>query len=205
MGLFKRRLKDPVDGTVQIVSTTGRPYRAVYGICNMQVVVQAPGIEAFATEHSAGLVRASKWPVPGTILKAKVDREDPERFEILWDEVPTREEMAQDQAQAIAAAMRGEAPSGATAVPPGVPPAAAGVIAQLQKQFPGAQIHVQSMGGSPYMATSAAAPSAPPSGADPSGDDDRIAKLERLAELKADGVLTEAEFAAEKKRVLEGN
>lgn len=32
--------------------------------------------------------------------------------------------------------------------------------------------------------------------------DDRIAKLKELAELKASGVLTEAEFAAEKARIL---
>jgi hypothetical protein len=111
MGLFRRRMKDPVDGTLQVVSTTGRPYRGVFGVCRMRVVVQAPGIEAFATEHNAGLVRGTQWPVTGSVLAARIDRADPERFEILWDEVPTREQLAEDQAEAIAAAMGARRPT----------------------------------------------------------------------------------------------
>lgn len=35
-----------------------------------------------------------------------------------------------------------------------------------------------------------------------SGSDDAIARLERLAQLRAQGVLTEEEFAAEKRKIL---
>ncbi len=38
----------------------------------------------------------------------------------------------------------------------------------------------------------------------PSPQDDRIAKLKQLADLKAQGILTEEEFASEKARVLNG-
>lgn len=44
------------------------------------------------------------------------------------------------------------------------------------------------------------APSQSPSG----GGDDRISKLKDLADLKAQGILTDEEFAAEKARVLGG-
>jgi len=49
----------------------------------------------------------------------------------------------------------------------------------------------------------APAPAAPAPAAAPEGED-RYAKLKELGELKAQGVLTEQEFAAEKARVLGG-
>lgn len=42
---------------------------------------------------------------------------------------------------------------------------------------------------------------APPSAAAPAGDDN-LEKLERLGQLKAQGILTEEEFAAEKAKIL---
>jgi hypothetical protein len=44
---------------------------------------------------------------------------------------------------------------------------------------------------------------APPPPAGPSGDD-KMAKLQQLGELKAAGILTEEEFAAEKAKILAG-
>lgn len=48
----------------------------------------------------------------------------------------------------------------------------------------------------------AAPPPPPPSPAPPSPPVDRIGALKQLGELKAQGVLTEGEFAAEKARIL---
>lgn len=45
---------------------------------------------------------------------------------------------------------------------------------------------------------------APPPPAQPAAGEDRIAKLKDLGDLKAQGVLTEEEFAAEKARILGG-
>jgi hypothetical protein len=48
-------------------------------------------------------------------------------------------------------------------------------------------------------APAAAAPTAP---APSAGGDDRLAQLQQLADLKAQGILTDEEFAAEKARIL---
>jgi hypothetical protein len=48
-------------------------------------------------------------------------------------------------------------------------------------------------------AAAAAAPTAP---APSAGGDDRLAQLQQLADLKAQGILTDEEFAAEKARIL---
>jgi Short C-terminal domain len=43
---------------------------------------------------------------------------------------------------------------------------------------------------------------APPAAPAPSGTDDKLAQLKELGELKASGVLTEAEFAEQKAKIL---
>ena len=54
-------------------------------------------------------------------------------------------------------------------------------------------------------AKAAAATPKPAAGTKASSSDDRLAKLKDLASLKEAGVLTEEEFQAEKKRILEGD
>ncbi len=53
-------------------------------------------------------------------------------------------------------------------------------------------------------APAAAAPAAVPAAA-PAGGDDMVAQLQKLADLKAAGVLSEEEFAAAKAKVLAGS
>lgn len=72
-------------------------------------------------------------------------------------------------------------------LPPGIPPDKAAIVAQIQEMFPSAHIQVASSQG----ATAA------------EETDDRLDALERLARLHATGALTDAEFAAEKRRILE--
>jgi hypothetical protein len=49
-----------------------------------------------------------------------------------------------------------------------------------------------------------APPPPPPAAAPASGGDDKLAKLKELGELKAQGILTEAEFESEKAKILAG-
>jgi hypothetical protein len=51
------------------------------------------------------------------------------------------------------------------------------------------------------LAAQQAAPAAPPA-APAAGGDDTIAQLQKLAELKTAGILTEEEFAAQKAKIL---
>ena len=55
-----------------------------------------------------------------------------------------------------------------------------------------------------YQQEAYAPPPPPPPAAAPPAGDDRIEKLKELGELKAQGVLSEEEFAAEKARILGG-
>jgi hypothetical protein len=162
MALF-RKLKDPVEGSARVVSCGGGSYEnAAFTRCWMSLVLSAAGIEPYTVETTK-LVRSTKHPYPGMVLPVTIDRSRPDRFEIDWDQVPTRKEAARQQTEQAAEAMR----SGETAVD------------QLQDLLPGATIHVE-------------------------GDrDDPVDQLERLAELHQSGALTDEEFAAAKRRLLD--
>jgi hypothetical protein len=50
----------------------------------------------------------------------------------------------------------------------------------------------------------APAPTQPPASPEPGEGADRLGQLQKLGELRSSGVLTDAEFEAEKTRILEG-
>jgi hypothetical protein len=180
------RMKDPVDGTAQVVGSTQPPDNATSSNVNLNVVVQAEGVEATSVEFSC-IAPAKKWPFPGTTLPVTVDRADPTRIKVRWDDVPKSGDVAKQQADALAAAMS----QGGAA--PGVTGAGGAdvnqIVAALQQSMPGAQVNVQGAEG--------ATPAAPAG-----DDDDRVAQLERLAKLKESGALSEQEFEREKARIL---
>lgn len=92
-----------------------------------------------------------------------------------------------------------------TAVISGTATAVSGNVARRQMRR---ETERQAAYAPPPQATQyAAPPTAPPAPAAPAGGastSDRIEQLRELGELKAQGVLTEAEFAAEKARILQG-
>jgi hypothetical protein len=182
-----RRMKDPVDGTAQVVGSTQPPDSATSANVNLTLVVQAEGVPATSIEHSC-LAPTRKWPWPGTTLPVTFDRADPDRLKIRWEEVPEVGAQAKEQADALAAQLN-QGGGSSMQVPAG---GDVGEIVQaLQQQFPGAQVQVGD-------AEVVSGPPAPASG----GEGDRVAQLERLAKLKESGALTEQEFEREKARIL---
>jgi hypothetical protein len=180
------RMKDPVDGTAQVVGSTQPPDNATSGNVNLNVVVQAEGVPATSVEFSC-LAPPKKWPFPGETLPVTVDRADPERIKVRWDDVPEAADVAKQQAEALAAQMN----QGGGAA--GISAAGGGDVNQildaLKQAYPGAQVNVV---GDPSGGAAAAA----------GGEDDRVAQLERLAKLKESGALTDQEFEREKARIL---
>ena len=90
-----------------------------------------------------------------------------------------------------------------TAVIAGTATAVAGGVhhRQEQKYAQKADEQYAQQLGQQQMAAAAAAPPPPPPPA-AAGTDDKIAQLQKLAELKTAGILTEQEFAAEKAKIL---
>jgi hypothetical protein len=81
-----RRMKDPVRGTAQVVSCTDHRGDGVRQRCRMQLVVRADDVPAKAVEHF-GPVHLRYWPSPGMTLPVTVDRANPDRVKVEWQEV----------------------------------------------------------------------------------------------------------------------
>ncbi|MCP2314686.1 Short C-terminal domain-containing protein [Nocardia amikacinitolerans] len=88
-----------------------------------------------------------------------------------------------------------------TAVISGTATAVSNRVSRRQGERWAAQEQAQPDPYAQYAPPPAAAPAPPPSGG---ADMDRITALKELAQLKAQGVLTDAEFEAEKARILSG-
>ncbi|MCU1579439.1 MAG: hypothetical protein JWP19_1643 [Rhodoglobus sp.] len=209
MDMF-RPVNDPiaggVPGTAQVVSASTYSGTGTYQKCAMHLVINAPGITPTAVEFN-GIVHNAQWPVVGSTLPVSVDPANPAKFAILWAQVPSAHEAARPAAEGIAAALRGDPDALAGLV-------GGGLLGGGNVQVIGDPTHItpeareklkafgididslvagaaQSGGTSPFTF-------APPAAA--AGDS--VSQLERLAALKDKGVLTEAEFAKEKKKIL---
>ncbi len=182
------RMKDPVDGTAQVVGSSGPPDSGTSSNVNLTLVVQAEGVPATSVEHSC-LAPMKKWPSPGETLPVTFDRSDPDRLKIRWDDIPDSSDVALQQAQALAAQMNQG--GGAGQVVTGQSGDVSEIVAALQQAMPGAQIQVDGAGAAPAAGGGASG-----------GQDDKVTQLERLARLKDSGALTEAEFEREKARIL---
>jgi len=108
-----KNMKDPVRGTLQVTASSYPPDSATSANFSLNGVVSGDGIPPTAVEH-AGIAKTRKWPHAGQQLPVVVDRADPMRIDIQWDELADSWDTARQGAQALAAQMRGEAPDGAT-------------------------------------------------------------------------------------------
>jgi hypothetical protein len=173
----------------------------------MQLVVQAPGVPATPVEHDC-MIRADRWPSPGITLPVTVDRDDPQKIKVEWDEVETSQDSSARAAAEMAAAMRGEGAAGTGAAPfAGMATGGVNVVNLSGGELSEDQAQkLRTLGIDPAMINQAveqAGAMAAPQPAAVGGEDQRLARLEKLGELRAQGVLTPEEFEAQKRRILE--
>ena len=186
------RIKEPVSGQAQVVSCTGYHGDGVWQNCRMQLVVSGDGVEATSVEHSE-LIHNRKWPTPGMALPATIDRSNPQRFKIDWGAVKDSRELAAANAEAMAAAMRGEVRA---------TPATAHLTPEQRAKLQRAGIDPEEL-----ARLRGFGPRFPPQEAVADSDDgvdDQLARLAKLGQLRDSGVLTPEEFEQQKRRILEG-
>ena len=200
------RMKDPVAGQAQVVSCSSHRGDGTWENCEVQLVVQGEGVPATSVRKH-DMVRADRWPVPGMTLPVTIDRANPERVKIEWGDVESSKDRSARNADAMAAAMRGEAPGGfggmGVAGGVNVVNLSGGDLSQLS---PEQQAKLQMLGIDPAMLAAqqgASAAAASPPAADPGDEEDeRLARLTKLGQLRDAGVLTPQEFEEQKRRIL---
>ena len=98
-------MADPVPGTMLVTAASMPSRSALYHMTRITGVISAEGVAPTAVQYG-GLIRTALWPNPGKQIPVIVDRADPTKFAIQWDEMQNAGESALNQAEALAAAMR---------------------------------------------------------------------------------------------------
>jgi hypothetical protein len=199
------KMRDPVRGTATVVSasspvdSTGSASVPSWTHYSMACVVQAEGVPAQSARHT-GFGPTNRWPHPDMVLPVTVDRADTGEWVVHWDEVPTTQQTNDAQAAALAAAMRGE-PGVEVGELGGI--AGVGGVTVLDAQGDPAQ-RDQMLGLLQAQGIDVDALQRQRSAASDSraGNDDQLARLEKLGALHLSGVLNDAEFEAQKAKIL---
>lgn len=207
--MFRPRDKpiaDGVPGTAQVVSVSSYTGKGVYQSCHMNLVINAPNVTPTAVEFE-GIVHNRLWPSPGSVLPITVNPADPTRYAILWEQVPNTREVAKSDAEGIAAALRGDPNSLAQLIGGGLLGGMGAsnvqVIGDMSQITEDQKAKLRMFGLDPdalFAAAQGGAASFATVGV--STRDDNISRLERLTALRDKGTLTQAEFEAEKKKIL---
>jgi hypothetical protein len=203
--MFKgARMKDPVRGQAQVVSCSMNRGEGIWENCDLQLVVQGEGVPATPAEHSE-MIHRGKWPSPGIALPITIDRSNPKKFKIEWDEVQDSRSRAAANAEAMAAMMRGETPSGGFGANVQVVNASGRDPRTLSEEQK-AKLKMLGVDVDQLAAQQGFGPEPPQEAAASSDDDvdDQLARLAKLGQLRDSGVLTPEEFEQQKRRILEG-
>ncbi|GIF78340.1 hypothetical protein Asi02nite_78580 [Asanoa siamensis] len=83
-----------VSGTAHVHSVSEPPASAVFGRCELQVLIDAPGVPGRLVRMRDPRVPVAKWPDVGASLPITVAIDDPRHIRIRWDEVLTHAEAA---------------------------------------------------------------------------------------------------------------
>jgi Short C-terminal domain len=172
--LFNVDIKDGVKGSAVVQSSSMPVPQAQSYNATMWLDVQLEGREPYRVRHEC-MVKAGKHPWPGTTLPVVVDRESPERIDVQWQDIQTIDERM------------AEAPGPGA---PGAPGGGQPEVIDLRGTEAAEQIRAALAGAAPAASGNVV--------------EDRIASLERISKLRDSGVLSEAEFEAEKARILAG-
>jgi hypothetical protein len=167
-------IKDGLRGSAVVQSSSMPVPQAQAYNANMWLDVHVEGRAPYRVRHEC-MVKAGKHPWPGTTLPVVVDRENPERIDVQWQDIQTVDERM------------AEAPGPAA---PGAPGGGQPQVIDLRGTEAAEQIRAALAGAGPAGSGNVV--------------EDRIASLERISKLRDSGVLSEAEFEAEKARILAG-
>ena len=101
----RRKMKDPVSGTLSVTGIGMPSSEAVWTACEITGVLAAPGLDPRPVRR-VGLVRTALWPKPGDVLPIVVDRARPDFYVIEWLRVKSGGDAAWNEAQRLAEEMR---------------------------------------------------------------------------------------------------
>ncbi|MFU8851847.1 VOC family protein [Micromonospora sp. SL1-18] len=83
-----------VVGLGHVHTVSEPPTQYAFGRCELQLVIDAPGLPPRSKKIIEPRVPVAKWPSLGQALPVRVALDDQRHVRVLWDEVPTQAELA---------------------------------------------------------------------------------------------------------------
>jgi resuscitation-promoting factor RpfA len=83
-----------VIGMAHVHTVSEPPTAYAFGRCELQIMIDAPGMPPRSKKIIEPRVPIAKWPTPGQTLPIRVALDDQRHVRVLWDEVPTHTETA---------------------------------------------------------------------------------------------------------------
>ena len=114
LSALNSRATSEIEGTAHVLSASAPPSGVTHGRCRLNLVLYGKGISGVGVKIRDAAVPVAKWPDAGTELPVMISIDKPQRTRVLWGDVATHREAAEERARAReaqdeAAAMAAEA------------------------------------------------------------------------------------------------
>jgi hypothetical protein len=100
LSALNSRATSEIEGTAHVLSVSAPPSGVTHGRCRLNLVLYGKGINGVGVKIRDAAVPVAKWPDAGTDLPVMISIDKPQRSRVLWGDVPTHREAAEQRARA---------------------------------------------------------------------------------------------------------
>jgi hypothetical protein len=93
------RSTSEIEGTAHVAAISAPPSGVTHGRCRLNLVLYSKGISGVGVRIRDDRVPVAKWPDVGADLPVMITIDKPQRTRVLWDEVATHRESAEERAR----------------------------------------------------------------------------------------------------------
>ena len=100
LSALNSRATSEIEGTAHVLSASAPPSGVTHGRCRLNLVLYGKGIDGVGVKIRDAAVPVAKWPDAGTELPVMISIDKPQRSRVLWGDVATHREAAEERARA---------------------------------------------------------------------------------------------------------
>jgi hypothetical protein len=100
LSALNSRSTSEIEGTAHVSSVTPPPSGVSQGRCRLNLILYSRAIDGVGVSIRDDAVPVAKWPDAGDDLPVMITIDKPQRTRVLWDDVPTHRQAAEERARA---------------------------------------------------------------------------------------------------------
>jgi hypothetical protein len=99
LSALNSRATSEIEGTAHVLSASAPPSGVAHGRCRLNLVLYGKGINGIGVKIRDAAVPVAKWPDAGMELPVMISIDKPQRTRVLWSDVSTHREAAEERAR----------------------------------------------------------------------------------------------------------